>query len=481
MKKKLANTASSVGIRILSAISVTIAAILIIYSAYAIYDALYTQSTAFGPATDLFKYKPVITVDDGKTNQSGDPGLIKALVEDYTSWLTIEDTNIDYPVVQGKNDLYYASHDVFKKSSLTGAIYLAADNKPDFTDNYNILYGHHMDNGAMFGDLDKFKVEDFFNTHRAGTLIKDGQSYDVTIFAVFTTDAYDFDIYTPGDRDLPTVLGYIKTLSLLYDDATAEGAEKVLVMSTCMDYVSYGRLLVIGKLTPLKIDDTPVEPIEPDKPPKPIEPPVEEPKTGFAWLLDVLKPTGSHYDASWAVMNLVCLILTAYMLFPLTHLVDKFGRVKKMKKINEEKFNMLKMDHELTPKEQKERDRLIAKLIKDEQSLSPVEETITMFYYNVDKFLKRFIPGLCMEALVVIGTILLFIFTTDMRTPMTLINEWTPFFALLLLINWIIDRLSARYRTWLKRNETIILAYSLPDPDEESEEENDKEEDNSNE
>ena len=40
-----------------------------------------------------------------------------------------------------------------------------------FSDCYNLLYGHHMDNGGMFGDLDKYKDADFFDGHITGTLL----------------------------------------------------------------------------------------------------------------------------------------------------------------------------------------------------------------------------------------------------------------------------------------------------------------------
>lgn len=463
-KGRFAGKASSLGIRILSFISGTIAALLIIYSAYAIYDAVYTQSTAFGRATDIFKYKPTLVVDDDGVHHGGEPSLIKSIVEDYTSWFTIDDTNIDYPVVQGKNDLYYASHDIYKKSSLTGAIYLAADNKPDFSDSYNILYGHHMDNGAMFGDLDKFEDETFFYDHQTGTLLKDGQSYNFTAFAVFETDAYDFNIYTPGNRDLPTVMAYIKSLSSIYDEETAEGTEKILIMSTCKDYVSYGRLLVAGKLTNLVIDDTPVEPVPVD--PKPIPHYTEpEPNTWYEKLLRALKPTGSHYDNAWALMNLICLLFTFYLLAPLMHLVDKFGRVKKMRKINEEKVELYNAVGPQLERGERERQNMYAYMTSlSEDESRTIEDVIKDVYYNVDKFLKRFVPGVCLESAVVVASLILFILTTDFRSPMTLINEWTPFFAFLLLISWIIDRFSARYRTWLKRNEAIIMAYQEPFP-----------------
>lgn len=55
------------------------------------------------------------------------------------------------------------TRDTCKNTSLAGSIFMDARNEDDFSDRYIIIYGHHMDNGFMFGDLDKFIDEDFFN------------------------------------------------------------------------------------------------------------------------------------------------------------------------------------------------------------------------------------------------------------------------------------------------------------------------------
>ncbi len=66
-----------------------------------------------------------------------------------------------------------------KESSLTGAIYLAAGNAPDMSDSYNLIYGHHMDNGAMFGGLDRYRARSYFESHREGILVSQSAVYDL--------------------------------------------------------------------------------------------------------------------------------------------------------------------------------------------------------------------------------------------------------------------------------------------------------------
>ena len=149
------------GMSLLSLLSGLLAAALILYSGYVLYDSFATQERAKS-GWDLLQYKPSIVSNQDQEQPEDVQSLLAEINPDYRAWLTVYDTNIDYPVMQGSDDLYYAYHDIYKESSLTGAIYLAAGNSPDLSDNYNLIYGHHMDNKAMFGGLDLYREESYF-------------------------------------------------------------------------------------------------------------------------------------------------------------------------------------------------------------------------------------------------------------------------------------------------------------------------------
>ncbi len=238
---------SGLGTSLLSLLSGLLAAVLILYSGYVLYDTFYTSESARS-SWDLLQYKPQI-IDDSPTPLSGE-NLLTTINDQYRAWLTIEDTNIDYPVMQGDNDLYYASHDIYGEVSLTGSIYLAANNSEDLSDSYNVIYGHHMDNGAMFGALDAYTDEAYFDSHREGTLVSRSAVYDLFAFAVVKTDAYQNEIYSVGNR-MDEVIAFISTAdgtgdttTLLFDAETAEQATKVVALSTCAAANTNGRLAV---------------------------------------------------------------------------------------------------------------------------------------------------------------------------------------------------------------------------------------------
>ncbi len=252
-------TALKIGNGLVSLMAGLLASVLILYSGYVLYDSFATEYGAYTSSWDLLKYKPAVL--DEKPSEGEDK--LAEINEDYRAWLTVYDTTIDYPVVQGPDDLYYASHDIYRNSSLTGAIYLAAGNDGSFSDSYNLLYGHHMDNGAMFGSLDRFMDEAYFKAHQTGIVVTKSGIYDISFFAAVSTDAYEWEIYRAGNR-AGEVLSFLTgdrskdvglgTEILVYDQEAAKGASKIIALSTCADAQTNGRLVVFGKMTPSVIE-----------------------------------------------------------------------------------------------------------------------------------------------------------------------------------------------------------------------------------
>ena len=249
-----------IGNGLVSLMSGLLASVLILYSSYVLYDSFATEYRAKTSTWDLLRYKPSV-MEAGSPNEGWQQ--LQAINKDYRAWLTMYDTTIDYPVMQGENDLYYASHDVYGNVALTGSIYLAAGNSRDFSDSYNLIYGHHMDNGAMFGALDKYMESGYFKRHQSGIVIVGNKAYDVTLFAAVTTDAYEREVYTVGNRaedvmsfltgDRSADMG-VGTVVKVFDREAAKGAKKILALSTCADAQTNGRLVIFGKLEPHEID-----------------------------------------------------------------------------------------------------------------------------------------------------------------------------------------------------------------------------------
>ena len=126
-----------------------------------LYDNLYTLNHTLDES--IVKYKPD---PDDPTAAEDSP-----ITDEMVGRLTIDGTNIDYPVMQGRYNTRFLNTDPFGDYSVSGSIFLDSRCSPDFSDSFMLIYGHHMDYGKMFGSLDDFLSESFLESHCTGTLM----------------------------------------------------------------------------------------------------------------------------------------------------------------------------------------------------------------------------------------------------------------------------------------------------------------------
>lgn len=186
---------------------------------------VYNQVTAL----QKLGFKPEVTED--KITFSDVP-LTKA-------WLSIPNTSIDYPIMQGKDNLEYINKDCFGKYSLAGSIFVDFKNKEDFSDSYNLLYGHHMDKGMMFGSLDKWHDETFFKEHKIGYLLTKEKVYRIIFLRLFEADANDKNIFSLDMSNSERGL----------DD------KKYIALTTCKVSTDIKRTILLGEMEEISIDE----------------------------------------------------------------------------------------------------------------------------------------------------------------------------------------------------------------------------------
>lgn len=176
--------------------------------------------------------------------------------KDIYAWIKIDDTVIDYPIVQSTDDPedYYLDHTVERKSGLPGAIYTRMTDAKDFSNVLTTIYGHNMKDGSMFKGLHKFEDEEYFNSHRNITIYTPTQALTYEIIAAVK---YNDDLIS-GQFDFNTQDGYNKFIEELKnsrnmsdqfkDDAVINPGEKLVVLSTCIANQPNNRYIVVGVL-----------------------------------------------------------------------------------------------------------------------------------------------------------------------------------------------------------------------------------------
>jgi len=218
---------------------------MLLYGGYSLWNTIMIYRGAFS-SNDLLKYQPT-----GDGPNSITLGELMKLNKDVVGWITIFDTHISYPVVQGKDNQEYLNKDVFGKFSFSGSIFLDYRNACDFTDSYSIIYGHHMEYGAMFGDVVEFKNDDYFQEHKTGALFLLDDTYKITLFACVETQEFNNKIYNPtvqGKDNLDTLLKYIKDEAVQYRDISLNHDDKIIGLSTCAEAGTNERVVLFGRL-----------------------------------------------------------------------------------------------------------------------------------------------------------------------------------------------------------------------------------------
>lgn len=235
------------GDRMVSIFAAALILLMLLYGGYSLWDTAMVFRGAFLDS-DLLQFKPGVT-DDPDANPTLEE--LQAINPDVCGWLTIDDTHIDYPVVIGDNDMEYVNKDVYGDFALSGSIFLDSDSARDLSDAYTLVYGHHMDNGAMFGDVVEFVNTDYFEAHPTGTLYLPDATYSIEIFACVQVDAFDNMIYDPTaqkDGDVSELLNYINEIAVQSRYIGVEPSDKIIGLSTCAEAETNGRVVIFGRL-----------------------------------------------------------------------------------------------------------------------------------------------------------------------------------------------------------------------------------------
>ena len=243
---KIAVRIAQAGNQILNIIVMGIILFLFLYGGYSLWDTYMSAKSAF-LSDDLLSYKP-------QPGEGANPSLEEAINKDVAGWITIDDTHIDYPVVQGKDDMEYINKDVYGEFSLSGSIFLSCMNKKDFSDNYNLVYGHHMANGGMFGDVVSFTEKSYFDKHKTGELYLPDKTMHIDLFACMKTSASDSKVYNPQNisktsESFKSFLDYVREAAICYRDSGRQDTGQIIGLSTCSEAVTNGRVILFGRLS----------------------------------------------------------------------------------------------------------------------------------------------------------------------------------------------------------------------------------------
>jgi len=216
-------------------------AALLCYSAYRVWDISRDYSAEAEMHGLVMGYKPR---SEDAVNQSVTD--LQEKYPDVAGWLTVPNTNIDYPFVWYRDNDFYLRRDLSGADATAGTLFMETRCKADFTSQNTIIYGHHMKNGSMFGTLKAFTDDNFFAANPRGTIYLPHETVTLEFFAYLVVNHTDREIYSVELSE--SYLAYVKQTARQYRDVGLADGDRVVTLSTCSYEFNNARMVLLAKV-----------------------------------------------------------------------------------------------------------------------------------------------------------------------------------------------------------------------------------------
>ncbi|MDD3228837.1 MAG: class B sortase [Oscillospiraceae bacterium] len=199
---------------------------------------------------------PQVTSEPEPYQSPVDFDMLQESNPDIYAWLEIPDTDISYPLLQNsENDAYYLSHDAERKENQGGALFTEATyNDLFFNDPVTVVYGHHMRNGLMFGQLQElYSGSDSVEKHREIVIYLPERELHFEVFAAVPygnchiLHNYDFSDRRTFRLFFDGILSVRAIEAVFSEDTLVQSGDQVLILSTCLVGNRTNRFLVCAK------------------------------------------------------------------------------------------------------------------------------------------------------------------------------------------------------------------------------------------
>jgi sortase B len=176
---------------------------------------------------------------------------LRAVNEDVIGWIYSPGTVIDYPVMRADDYSYYLSRLFDRSFHPNGSIFLDFNHSPDFSDPLSVIYGHHMRSGAMFGTLNHYRRQAFFEEHPVMFLYTPQGNYRIDLMYGFVVAEGEWRQRAfVFEQNIPSLLGFAAENTTFRSNVTFTEGDRILGMSTCEYDFDDARYVVLGIMRP---------------------------------------------------------------------------------------------------------------------------------------------------------------------------------------------------------------------------------------
>lgn len=175
---------------------------------------------------------------------------LREINPDIVGWIYCEGTEINYPVVQAKDNHKYLQYLFNGTYNKAGCPFLDVENTSEFSDRHSIIYAHNRKDGSMFGRLNEYKKQDYYKQHPRILLITEESRYVMELFSghVSRNDSNAWQIEFADTSEYEKWLNIILERSSFSAGILPQNTDRVLTLSTCSYEFDNARYVLHGVL-----------------------------------------------------------------------------------------------------------------------------------------------------------------------------------------------------------------------------------------
>jgi len=175
---------------------------------------------------------------------------LKEMNPDIVGWIYGEDTKINYPVVQGKDNTFYLTHMADRSKNSSGSIFMDCRNTERSEFSNEILYGHHMKNGSMFAELQKYKSQEYYEAHSCFYYLTETGNYRLEILraGILTGDSELYHLAFESQEEREAYVKRWDGKSKIVPVFSEKNDTPLMTLSTCSYETKNARFVVQGQL-----------------------------------------------------------------------------------------------------------------------------------------------------------------------------------------------------------------------------------------
>lgn len=232
----------------------------IVIIASSIYIVLYFKNNQ--DLKDESNLLNTINIDDSQVSHEKTERMLQVAElqkgnSDVVGWIEIEDTNINYPVLQAADNSFYMNHNYQKEENTYGSIFLDKDYDWSIPSSNLLLYGHNLQNGSLFHDVLNYKDKSYYEEHPIIRFTTENKDSEYEIISAFYSRVYYkseknvfryyYFVNADNEEEYNEFVNNAKDASIYDTGKTAEYGDQLITLSTCSYHTEDGRFAIVAR------------------------------------------------------------------------------------------------------------------------------------------------------------------------------------------------------------------------------------------